>query len=563
MKRTAKGRHDVRRIIIFLSIIFVAAIIDYRVFLNKSREIVLYDDFNGHLSFVRVSTTKLEYLLDMFVVAGRFEKATVDIIKDDVDKLDNEISNGLLDTRYEEILRGNALLSDGITSIADDWHTIKIEIRRLNSASSPDEVRLIHDAVDMNTVSLIDKSEKLLSVTADGRNRIFHSAMRQALLSVVAFILICLLATLYVYNRYILRLRRMTEMARVAVSANKCVLFDEKDGYMGALGTALNNMNMTVQATIAHRDERIEMQAGVIEQRTNQIYSIGQLLDCAGRSLSQMDMINSVVREAVAIGGADASALYLNEDGFRLKGTAGFQDVFFKNGAALIYPDIDVKDSDAVMQLYARVEDFPDKAFGQFMSKLGFVAIALSPVRFNNAAIGLLLMAYKDAASAMTASAPFFEALAATLGVCAGYIGLYQMEVQLKRFFERIVSQFPYGVAVFERDGTCKLCNDNFRAIMGSGPVCEYRLFDDTSLASSGVLDLFKRTYEGYPAQVIMDYDPSVLFVRFGFRGHPAQLRLNSYPLYGMEGEISNIIVIYEDLSRAKETNTDMDSGNK
>lgn len=559
MKRTSNGRQDIRRIIIFLSIIFVVAIIDYRVFLAKSREIVLYDDFNGHLGFVRVSTTKLEYLLDMFVVAGRFEKTTVDIIKDDVDKLDTEISSGLLNTKYEEVLRGNVMLSDGISSIADDWQTIKIEIRRLNSASSPDEVRLIHDAVDMHTVSLIDKSEKLLSVTADGRNRIFYSAMTQALFSVIGFILVSLIATLYVYNRYILRIKKMVGLTRGAASNERLVMFDEHGGYIGALGAALNAMNDAAQKAIYEKNAFIEKQAADVEQRVNQIYSLDQILELAGRSLSQSDMIDSVVREAVAAGGADASAMYMNEDGLKLKGASGLHDTIFKEGASLVYPELNSVNIEAVRRLYVKLEDFPDKAYGQLMSGLGFAAIAVCPVRFNNLSLGLLLIAYKDAAVAIAASAPFFESLSASLGVSVGYIGLYQQESRSKRFFERIVSQFPYGVAVFERDGTCRLCNDSFRAIMGFGPVCEYRLFDDTILMANGVLDLFKRTFEGYPGQAVVDYDPSELFVKFGFTGHSAPLRLSSYPLYGMDGEISNIVVVYENIISNKIV--DMNSG--
>lgn len=563
MKHIAKGRYDIRRIIIFLSIIFVVAIIDYRAFLAKSREIVLYDDFNGHLSFVRVSTTKLEYLLDMFVVAGRFEKTTVDIIKDDVVQLDMEIHNGLLNTKYEEILRGNAMLSDGINSIADDWQTIKMEIRRLNSASSPDEVRLIHDAVDMNTVSLIDKAEKLLSVTADGRNRIFRSAMTQALLSVIGFILVSLIATLYVYNRYILRIKSNTVLAQAAASGDQSVLFDERNGYIGALGAALNRMNKTAQATILEKDKFIERQASAIEQRVNQIYSVDQILELAGRSLSQSDIINSVVREAVAAGGADASALYLDDNGLKLMGASGFQDAIYNDGAALIYPGLDNNDREVPMRLYVRLKDFPDNAYGQLMDRLGFAALAVCPVRFNNASSGLLLTAYKDAAGAAAVSAPFFDSLAAALGVCVGYTGLYQKEMHSRRFFERIISQLPYGLAVFDRNGSCRLCNDNFHAIMGSGHTCEYMLFDDTSLASSGALDLLKRTFDGCPAQVIVDYDPSKFFVKFGFRGHLKSLKLTSYPLYGMDGEISNIIIIYENLSPDNEADEMADSENK
>jgi len=560
MKQTF--RRDIRSIIIFLSIIFAVAIIDYRSFLVKSREIVLYDDFNGHLSTVRVSTTKLEYLLDMFIVAGRFENTTVDIIKDDAAKLDTEISGGLLNPKYEEILRGNAMLSDGLASIADDWHTIKIELRRLNAASSPDEVRLIHDAVDMNTISLIDKAEKLLSVTADGRNRLFADATTQALLSIIGFMLVNLAAALYIYKRYLQPIKMAAQKAAAAAAGERRVSFDDPGGYMGELGAQLNRLLNAEQTAVTGKDNFIAGQARVIELHLNQMDSVGQILKLAGRSLSQSDMISSVVREAVATGGADACALYLDDGGgLRLKGASGFHDAVFHDGASLTYPDLNDKDGEAAKRLYTRLEEFPDKGYARLMDRLGFAALAVITVRFNDASFGVLVAAYKDAASASGACAPFFESLAAALGAWAGYTGLYQKEMHARRFFERIVSQLPYGIAVFNRDGTCVLCNGSFHSIMGSGPVCEYTLLDDASLKASGALDSFMCSFDGYPAEVTVNYDPSEFFVKFGFTCHSKTLRIKSYPLFDTDGEIPNIVLVYEDLSPGKEASGSAASG--
>ena len=65
------------------------------------------------------------------------------------------------------------MLYDGISDIADDWRVITGEINRLNSASSKDEVILIHNAVDTNTVLVIERATTLLKVTFDNRNAVF------------------------------------------------------------------------------------------------------------------------------------------------------------------------------------------------------------------------------------------------------------------------------------------------------------------------------------------------------------------------------------------------------
>lgn len=552
MKSNFSGLRDIRRIIIFLSIIFAVAIIDYRLFLDKSKEIVMYDDFNGHLSAVRVSITKLEYLLDMFVVAGRFETTTVDLIKNDVDKLDAEINAGLLNPKYGTLLRGNALLSDGINSIGDDWQTVKIEIRRLNNAASADEIRLIHDAVDINTVSLIDKGEKLLSVTADARNRVFYSARMQALLSIIGFILISLVATLYVYEKYILPLKRAAARVARAAAGERLIRFDEPAGVVGRLGHQLNRTFMTFESAMADRDRTAQEEAVLVEERTNQIESLGLLLGLASRSISKNEIFNSVVREAAACGGADGAAIYfIASGGFRFKAAAGFPAT--ESGVATIsYPDCDLSPHSR-MRLYERVEEFPDAAYGAYLSRLGFSALAAFPIRFNDKAVGALLAAYKDAGRATAAPVQFFESLAAAVGAYSGHIELFQTEMTARRFLERVVNQLPYGVAVFDRDGACRLFNNPFRILMGADAQCEYTLFDDKALIESGATGLFKKSFEGYPADVTVDYDPSALLVKHGFTGGPKKLRIKGCPIYGTDGEISHIVLIYEELSKDSE----------
>ncbi|MBI5561822.1 MAG: PAS domain-containing protein [Deltaproteobacteria bacterium] len=555
MKRNSNGARDVRGIIIFLSLVFVAVIIDYRSFLAKSRDEMMYDEFNGHLSSVRVSITKLEYLLDMFVVAGRFESATVDIIKDDVANIDREINDGLLNPKYGTILTSNALLSDGIGSIADDWQTIKIEIRRLNGASSPDEIRLIHDAVDMNTVSLIDKAEKLISVTADGRSRVFHGARTQALASIIVFTVIALGAGLYVFYVYLSPLKRAAALAASASSGAGFVKFDEQGGCMGRLAEAHNGMMSNAAAALSAKDELALAQGRAIEEGINQLESINGLLRLAGGSLSENEIFRSVVREAAAVGGADAAAVYLRDEaGFRLAAATGFPDGF--SSAVFSMPGMtegthpapgEMGEMEAIAR--APASGLTDGDYGRFLKGLGYAALSAYPVGFNDKPRGVLVAAWKDARRCADAPRQFFEALASAAGSASGHIALFQSELSERRFVERVLNQLPSGVAVFDRGGACRLCNGQFRRLMGSGARCEYSLFDDKSLVDNGAVDALKRSYDGYSAEVTVNYDPTALLVKYGFTGSPRMLRIKSSPVYGADGEISNICLIYEDLA--------------
>src|SRR5574337_390758 len=203
MKLPFKGLSNIQKFFITLSVLFAIAIVDYQSFIEKSRRIEVYDDLNFRISAIRVSITKLEYLLDMFAVARRFENTTVELIKGDVDNLDENVNAVLGNPRYASVLKDDTMLSEGMNSIADDWQTIKNEINRLNNALSQDEIMLVHNSVDMNSVMVTEKSDRLLSIIAESRKGIFDDAKTLAFESIVGFILLVLVASLFFQKRVV------------------------------------------------------------------------------------------------------------------------------------------------------------------------------------------------------------------------------------------------------------------------------------------------------------------------------------------------------------------------
>lgn len=148
---------NTQKIVILCSLVFFLAALVFQLFFQKVRQAELYDELGARLSTIRFSIAKLEYELDIFIVSRQFESTSIDLIKKDVDSLNQSIEEIPGNYNYKTLLGGNALLYDGLNSITEDWHNINIEIARLDDALNADEVMLIHNTVDIHTVLVGEK----------------------------------------------------------------------------------------------------------------------------------------------------------------------------------------------------------------------------------------------------------------------------------------------------------------------------------------------------------------------------------------------------------------------
>ena len=120
MRSPFKVLSSFQKFFITLSIIFIAAIIVYQAFLDKSRKIELYDEMNSRITSVRLAITKLEYFIDIFTVDRRFEGPTIELIQDEVAALNENMAGLVENPKYAEVWKKDAILSEGVKTIADD-----------------------------------------------------------------------------------------------------------------------------------------------------------------------------------------------------------------------------------------------------------------------------------------------------------------------------------------------------------------------------------------------------------------------------------------------------------
>jgi hypothetical protein len=122
---------------------------------------------------------------------------------------------------------------------------------------------------------------------------------------------------------------------------------------------------------------------------------------------------------------------------------------------------------------------------------------------------------------------------------------------------ERVVNQVPFGVAVFDISGTCRMVNNVLKRFLGAGSdvglVGDFQIFEDDVLRAQGMIPTIRKSYEGYGTEFIINYNPALL-KKYKFKNAPRRLKISSMPFYDPGGEISSIILLYEDLSDSAES---------
>jgi len=549
------GLSNIQKYAVALSLILIVAFLDYRSFSAKTQHIEVYDDLNYRLSSVRVSISKLEYLLDMFVVARRFETTTVDMIKGDVDKLDENINEVLNERQYGRILASNKKLADGMASIDTDWQTIKNEIKRLHATLPQDEIMLLHNAVDVNTVLVTEKTDRLLSIVAESRKALLKAAKNQAFDTAVGFLVLMFLVSL-IFNKKVvspINKARRTAM-RVASGASHVRFHEDTLSSMGLFSRELNRMLDTMAEVMRHKDQKIADSVAETERKTTQIEALSRLLSSGGRSLSINDFFAFAVKEAVLSGGAEGSVIYLIEDGLlKLKASAGFDDNFTREIAEVPLADLDLASAQDGLCLTDLESGAPAPAYSFFFKGRGYGTLACSQISYNNDTAGVVCSAF---APDKVFDPVFFKALASSIGALSGHVNLFQKEHGTRKFIERVMNQMPFGVAVFDTNGACLMLNAVLKKYLGADNrfnlVGEYTIFKDDVFESAGMLPSIMKSYEGFATEFIINYNPG-LVKRYFFSGQPRRLRVKSFPLYDAGGEISNIVLLYEDFPEASE----------
>ncbi|MBE9529393.1 MAG: GAF domain-containing protein [Proteobacteria bacterium] len=558
MKNFLKAFSTYLKLIVVFVVIVIVAGLDYYSFYERTRKIEVLEALNDRLDTVRVSIIKLEYTLDMFIVARRFEETTVALIKRDIIRLDTELGEIITNPKYFHVINENIMLSDGLVSVAEDWLIVKSEIGSLNEASTQAEVMLIHNAVDLKTILIQEVADRLVTLMHEMRNQVLHDTRTGALWTIGGFISALLIGFFFLYKRIISQARETAMTAMQIKSTEGGARFAVGRGIMGSLAEDLNSMldELKKDGEAKLRENEALEQFG--REKSCQIAAFMALNTVASASLSQDKVLEAGVKEVVRCGSIGAAMVYLDDEhGLRLRASCGMNRTFSSDGAIIPQFIKSIRtDPETTVDIYDTLEEFPNERFGALVKSNGYASLGSVPIHSNGTLYGYLYIANTSTDPLNLETLPFIEAIASSFGTYIGYISRFRQEYDSKHFLEMLINQLPVGVAVYDRSGTCRMINSKQKKFLGVGNddlVGSFRVFEDDVLVEQGMVTSIRKSYEGFVTEFIINYDPGAI-KRFYFNGTPKKLRIKSIPLYDSGGEISNIALLYEEMTDKEES---------
>ncbi len=554
MKKTYTGLSLTKKFLIFLLFCFLVIAATSWLFTEKSKEAGAYDDLNFRLNDVKLSMVKLEYTLDMFLVARHFEQEKIELIPSEVRRLDANVRE--LESQAYTRFSTNSPIAEGMKFLAEDWRLIKNDFNRLNSALSYDVVLLLHNSIDMNMFLFYEKTEKLLDDVAQGRQVAFRDIKTLVLRDFVITVVLVLGAGIVFVFAAFNPFKEIAEGAGKVLDGSYNVSFKEGfSGEAGAVASAFNHLEASANKSRSFVEQRTEELTIEIESGRKHVEALAELADTAGGSLSQKDIFMSAINVSVINTGAAAAAIFLlDEKGALVFKAASGIDASFGAEVSVIPPGERLTFwGDGSSRLILKdIEEYPDGKLKTFLKSHDYNFVLSYPIPYNKTVIGIILLIFSEPERLSSDSDPFLRAVASFVGASTGHINFFYEEHARKSFLDNIVQQSPLGIAVFDKDGAALMLNATFKRMLGVSKeddfVGKYKLFEDNILDSSGAITMIRESFDGHVNEAVVDYDPSIL-TWYDFNGSPLKLKIKSFPIYDAGGEISGIALFYEDLA--------------
>lgn len=541
------------KIFIVAAFIIVVAVVDYRLFLSESEKIEIYDDMHSQLSTVRVSVARLEYTLDMFLAAKRLDNTTLTLLRRDVEQLDRAMNEILLGPDFSPVVKGNPQISEHMEVISNEWQTIKTEVMRLKETVSPEELMLVHNAVDVKTIIMNEMNDRVMGVISQRRSDILEAINTLAFVTSAGFALISIAVAVLFYRRVYYPAIEASRAAEEISSGNGSKRFNETEGgFMGTLAFKLNLMLAAAREQIIVMDKKTGEMAEELKRRAVRLETINAMNASIAKSLSLADVFSIAVKEAVQSGGADGAAVFLVEEGLlKLKASCGIDGAFPDEGSCLPLDAFEGMREDMSTRIFSNIDAYPYEIMRPLFKGAGFSSVISVPVKRGMNTAGYFYAMLKGASPKGQADSgvPFFEAAALGIEGYIGYTSVYYKERNLRRFFERVAEQMPMGIAVFDTEGACTFANSRLKKLLNAHPefvfAGAYSVMEDDAFSSDAVKGHIRNIYAGYTAEFMVEYAPSIT-ARFGFGASLKRFKIKGSPLYDLGGEISSIMLLYE-----------------
>ena len=545
----------IRKFSLLIALLCTLAVLDTALMLFRARAMDAHDALVRHLNTVRISVVKLEFVLDIFVVARQFEGQKAENLSAEVELVDGHFKS-LDNVPYDAIFSGSGILGNLRGSVLDRWADVRGKVGRLDASTSEEEVLLVHDAVDMSTFVLVERLDVLLD--AVGRERAFMlSNWRIVVLSALGLSILAALTGGYFFYRG--ELEPLGEVLTSTSAALKGTLDTSEEGatrddIRDDLAGEAGALARIFKAALTELDARGRRADAISAGASLRLRALGEVVGTVGKSLSRFEVFHTAIAGTLVATKADGAAVYLESDGaYRLQVSKGFSESFFRDAEvipALETPDTPEGDGHKP-RVFNSLDGLPEGHFKTVLRAEGIDTLVSTPVIHGGARIGFYFAAFKDPGAVDEVDLVFFKAVASSVGVGVGYAKVFFDEHLVKRFLEGVVEHAPTALAVFDKQGCCVIANAAFKRVLVGAEDTDlagnFNVFEDEALIAQGHIDKIKGSFKGVEAEFIVEYGE---YGEYGRAPSGRRISARSYPIFDASGNVPNVGLLYSELPR-------------
>ncbi len=554
MKNQPKPRSGTALVFLsFLLAIVAISAIESFLFYQKFNSVETLEALHNRINHISAVVARLGNTLDIVVVGQRFEQTTINILRNDVERIDAEIRDILTKYRNDRFISSNKILAEELKGVPGEWRKVYMDMRKLRANMRPDEVMLIHNEVDVDVLVLDEKLEMVSSGINSLLKRVFGEIKMLLMTTLGAFILLLTVAAVFLYRRFISPMYRLEANAQAMTSGGGVHRFTSTlPGIAGSVAAELNViLDETAKRTGSLKDKIRELRERV-DEKERAIEALSEFYLEAARTFEIKTLFREALQMVPAMTGASGALVYLagEDDGLVLKASAWAQEEM-DGLPRTIEPDGLGDGSGEIMA--ANASGLPSYAAGLRAAGVKwFRSFAISPGPEGD--YGRLLLLYTWAPDEEEEG--FTRAIASAMGAAIAYVERLREEHEAKEKYLGLLNQLPMGIAVFGRGGACIFANLILRRMLGAGPefrfTDNYTFMEDDILKAQGLVTTIGKAYDGFVTEFIINYDPYHV-KHYGFMGEARDLKVKAVPLYEPDGTISKIALIYEDISYVEE----------
>ena len=526
-------------LLLFFALLFMA---DSYLITRKSNEFKAYTEVEHKLSLLLTHIVRVEYMLDIFVVARHLEEGVPEAIIKDVKKIDREIDE-IISAGTAKLFGDdgeNRVYRDIVESIQENWSAVKDQIKRLSIVETEEEALLVHNSVDTHTMMLSEDIERLMSFMEEHANTTFAARRNYILFALFVSLALCVGAGgVFMYRVLLpqdrLRIRMMSVLndERYAIEHSL-----ERDASMNELFDSIVD---GMDRLLDERASRISQLEQRLKRMERHMVSVNIIAATMVTSISHQEVFSAAIEEVLKTTGAYGCAVYIKEGvHFKLAACGGFTGGFNYSAEQFPANERDSFRTDDIMA-FEDVGGYPDGRLKRVLLSEGVKSYLVVPLLCGSELGGYMDVAFKERFSPEEEDLLYLSSVATHCGVAMVHSVICLEERKRRMFVERVVEHLPCGVAVFDRGGRCLVANDEFRRLVGYEPQYEmegnYNLFEDAQMEELGILPHLRSIFDGN--RIELELKPT---------GRDISLRVKGCPVYEAGGAISSILLMCETL---------------